>query len=68
MFFPLTGGDATITTFSMKNSGFVKSSGDVICNVNFFQEPDGVHCQNPGNLLSCTVSVKVNNCDICRQN
>jgi hypothetical protein len=46
----VTGGDATITTLPLKNSGFVKSSGGVIGNVIFFQEPDGVHCQNPGNL------------------
>ncbi|EFX73462.1 hypothetical protein DAPPUDRAFT_109778 [Daphnia pulex] len=43
----MTGGDATITTLPMKNSGFVISSGGVIGNVNFLQEPDGVHCQNP---------------------
>jgi hypothetical protein len=53
----------------LKNGGFVTASGGVTRNVHFFQEPYGVHCQNPGNLGSCkNVNVKISNCDICRVN
>jgi hypothetical protein len=45
-FFTVAGRDSKITTVPTYSSGFLKSSGGVISNVKFFQEPAGVHCQN----------------------
>jgi hypothetical protein len=52
--FTVTDRDATITAMPTQSGGFVKSSGGVIGNVNFFQEPAGIHYQNPGHLCSCS--------------